>query len=139
WPSAHAGFSKTVTAAGSAARTSTAPTTTITSSTPDATAAATAWPTTEPPRNGASSLCSVAAKRLPPPAARTTAAVVPRPGSAVYGTGCVTQRGGRSPRPQGDDLGEDRDRRLLGGAGADVEPDRPHDTRQLLLGHALGP
>ena len=40
------------------------------------------------------------------------------------------------PAAQGDDLGADRDRGLLGGAGAEVEADRRHEPRQRGVGDA---
>ena len=49
---------------------------------------------------------------------------------SVDGARSVAQRRGVTPGPQRDDLGADRDRGLLGRAGADVETDRRHDARR---------
>src|SRR5581483_4612748 len=110
---------------------STAPTTPSVSSSPAASAVSIAHDASGRPRNGASSLWSVPSKRAPAPAASTTAATVTsvdRPGGLAQ-----RHRPAGPARAKGDDLGADRDRRLLRRAGTDVEPDGSHQARQPLV------
>src|SRR5581483_10089799 len=115
WPLAQLGLRTARAPAGTAM--STAPTTTSVSSSPAASAVSIAHDASGRPRNGASSLWSVPSKRAPAPAASTTAATVTsvdRPG------GLAQQHRPAGPaRAKGDDLGADRDRRLLRRAGTD--------------------
>src|SRR6478672_10243854 len=61
---------------------------------------------------------------------RSIEAGVSRSGALVDGAVAGAEgRDGGSPRAQGDDLGADRDRRLLRGAPTDVEADRRHHAR----------
>ena len=48
----------------------------------------------------------------------------------------LAQRAAAATRPHGEDLGQDRERRLLLRVGADVEAARAHDPGELLLRHA---
>src|SRR4051794_8561205 len=51
----------------------------------------------------------------------------------------VLQRRGPDAGALGDDLGADGDRRLLGRAGPEIEPDGRQDPAELLVGHPLVP
>src|SRR5579859_4119873 len=148
-----------------AAAKSTAPVTTQVRACWAAAACSRAHATSGRPRHGARSLWPAPLKRLPPPAARTTAPVVTAgpplglgrrrtergtaacgPFSSTPGAGGpllpamdrpdrVPQRRRAPAGPQGDDLGADRHRRLLGRPGTNVESDGGEHPGQLVVGN----
>src|SRR5215210_1882560 len=58
-------------------------------------------------------------------------------GGRVDGTRAFGEASARMPGPQRDDLGRDRDRRLLGRARPDIQADGAADARELLVRYAL--
>src|SRR6266545_3008503 len=117
-----------------------APSATTTSSTGAAASASSACSSNGRPSSSAS--CLGRPILVDPPAARTSPTTVTALHLASFSQGvdrlpALRQAPARAAVAGGDHLGKDRDGRLLGRLGADVQADRPGDAGQLIIAVAV--